>query len=75
MLPVKSERRVPELIGKHCIFQIYQPVNRLRLRQNGRHIADDIFKFISLNENGWILIKSTMKFISKGPVNNIPALV
>ena len=36
--------------------------------------ADDIFKWIFLNENVWILIKISLKFISKGPINNMPAL-
>ena len=45
------------------------------LRQNGRRFADDVFKCIFLNENIWISIKITLKFVPKGPVNNIPALV
>ena len=44
-------------------------------RQNWRYVPDDIFKWIFLNENVWIFIKISLKFISKGPVNNIPALV
>ena len=43
--------------------------------QNGRHFADDIFKCIFLNENVWIPTKISLKFVSKGPINNIPALV
>ena len=43
-------------------------------RRNGRHFADDIVKYIFLNENAWILIEISLKFVSKGPVNNIPAL-
>ena len=50
-------------------------LNTLRPRQNGRHFADDIFKCISLNENVWIPIKISMKFVSKGLINNSPALV
>ena len=50
-------------------------INTLRPRQNGRHFADDIFKCIFLNENVWILIKISLKFVPKGPINNIPALV
>ena len=50
-------------------------INTLRPRQNGRHFADDIFKCIFLNENVWISIKISLKFIPKGPINNIPALV
>ena len=50
-------------------------VNTLRPRQNGRHFADDIFKCIFLNENVSIAIKISLKFVPKGPINNIPALV
>ena len=49
--------------------------NTLRPRQNGRHFADDIFKCIFLNENIWIPIKISLKFVPKGSINNIPALV
>ena len=49
--------------------------NTLRPRQNGRHFADDIFKCIFLNENVWISIKISLKFVPKGPINDIPALV
>ena len=44
------------------------------LRQNGRHFAD-IFKCIFFNENVLILIKISLKFIPKGPINNIPAFI
>ena len=45
------------------------------LRQNGRHFTDDTFKCISLNENVWIKIKISLKFVLKDPISNIPALV
>ena len=50
-------------------------INTLRPRQNGCHFADDIFKCIFLNKNVWIPIKISLKFVPKGPINNIPALV
>ena len=51
-------------------------VNTLRLRQNGRRdFPDDIFKCIFLNENVWISIKISLKFVPKDPINNIPALI
>ena len=50
-------------------------VNTLRPRQNGRHFADDIFKCIFLNEIVWISIEISLKFVRKGSINNIPALV
>ena len=50
--------------------------NTLRPRRNEQHIADDIFKRIFLNENVWISIKISLKFVPKGLIiNNIPALV
>ena len=50
-------------------------VNTLRPRQNGRHFPDNIFKCIFLKENIWISINILLKFIPKGPINDIPALV
>ena len=43
--------------------------------KNGRHFPDDIFKCIFLNESVWISIKFSLKFVPKGPIDNIPALV
>ena len=51
------------------------PINSLRPRQNGRNIADDIFKRIFLNENVRIFIWILLKFVPKGPINNIPASI
>ena len=51
------------------------PVNSSSPGQNGRHFADDSFKCIFLNENIWIAIKISLKFVPRGPMNNIPALV
>ena len=68
-------------IGLKIIYKISlkfprgQWVNTLRPRQNGRHFADDVFKCIFLNGNLWILIKISLKFVPKDPINNIPALV
>ena len=53
----------------------HKVVNSLRPRQNIHHFPDDIFKRIVLNEYVWILIKISLKFISKGLINNNPALV
>ena len=53
----------------------YCVVNTLRPRQNGRHLPDDIFKCISLNENVWISTEISLKFARKGSINNIPALL
>ena len=58
-----------------AILSQLQCVNTLRPRQNGRHFADNIFKRIFLNENVEIAIKMSLKFVPKGRINNIPALV
>ena len=50
-------------------------INTLRPWQNGRHFADDTFKPIFLNENIQISIKTSLKFVSKVPINNVPALI
>ena len=56
-------------------FCVLISFNTLRPRQDGRHFADDIFKCIFLNENVWIPIKISLKFVPNGPINNIPAMV
>ena len=58
-----------------AVYQDRDTVNTLRPRQNGCHFPDDIFKWIFLNENVWISIKISLKFVPTGPINNIPTLV
>ena len=43
----------------------------LRPSVNGRHSTDDILKCIFLKENVWIPIKISLKFVTKGPIDNI----
>ena len=50
-------------------------VNTLRQRQNGRHFQDGIFKCIFLNENVWISLEISLKFVPRCPIDNKPALV
>ena len=38
-------------------------------------LADDTFKRKFVNENILISIKISLKFVSKGPINNVPPLV
>ena len=38
-------------------------------------LADDTFKCKFVNENILISIKISLKFVSKGPIKNMPALV
>ena len=67
---------------KSCVFTFHAvlfprlgSINTLRSRQNGRRFPDDIFKCTFLKENVWISIKISLKFVPKGPIDNIPALV
>ena len=53
----------------------FSKFNTLRPRQNGRHFPDDILKWIFLNENVWISIEISLKFVPKCQINNILALV
>ena len=50
-------------------------LNTLRTRQNGRHIPDDNFKCTFFNENVWISITISLKFVPKVRINNLTALV
>ena len=45
----------------------------LRLK-NGRHLADDIFRCIFLNEKICVMIKNSLKFVPMDSVDNNPAL-
>ena len=49
--------------------------NKLRPRQNGCNFSDDISNCIFWNENGWISITISLKFVPKGPIDNIPPLI
>ena len=83
-LSLKLENNVPHVCCKFPFSgtQNFLPpylsqlwINTLRPRQNGRHFADDVFKCIFLNENASIATKILLKFVPKGPINNIPVLV
>ena len=58
-----------------CCILLRLCINTLSPRQHGRHFADDSFKRIFFNENIGISIKISLKFVHKGQINNIPALV
>ena len=66
-------------VKMHTIFVLTSchtfPFNSSRPKQNCRRFADDTFKRIFLNENVRISIKISLKFVPKGPINNISALV
>ena len=58
-----------------CMGVIVMVAKTMKLRQNGRHFADDIFKCIFLTENVSMPIEMSLKSVPKGRINNIPALV
>ena len=62
---------------KACAASIGTTVtyNTLRPRQDGHYFAEDVLKCIFLNENVWISLTIPPKFVPRGPINNIPALV
>ena len=56
---------------------ILKPPDRLKhieAEKNGRQFPDDIFKCILFNENVWIFIKISLKFVPKGSINNVRSL-
>ena len=55
--------------------QVPHNIKTLRPIQNGHHFPDDISNCMFLNENVWISIKISLKFVHKGQINNIPVLV
>ena len=59
-------------ITLQCNIKIFNPSFP---GQNGRHFADDIFRYIFVNEHFCILIKISMKFVHKGPIDNNPAKI
>ena len=63
------------LLARHVYVECINAFNNtLRPRQNGHHCPDDIFKWNFLNENVFISIKISLKFVPKGPIDNIAAL-
>ena len=50
-------------------------INSSPPEQNGRHFADAIFRCIFVNEKFCVLIKIWPRFVPKGPIDKIPALV
>ena len=45
-------------------------INTLRPKHNGRHFPDDILRNIFLNENIWISLKISLKFVPNVRINN-----
>ena len=67
LIPIPLLQRYLQVISHH--------MNISRPRQNGHRFLDDTCKCIFLNDNVWISIIISMKFVFKGPTNNIPELI
>ena len=50
-------------------------LEHIEAETNCSHFADNIFTCIFLNENVWVLLKISLKFVPKVQINNISALV
>ena len=59
--------RWPRWLLVHYYINSYPP------GQNGRHIADNSFRCIFVNENVCIMITISLKFVSERPTDNNPA--
>ena len=59
----------------YSVARLRQSSYSSSIELNGRHLADDIFGCISVNEEICILIKISLKFVPKDPIDNNPALV
>ena len=80
--PMESVDEINYPFSNFNVAEVWQWINNfipnfnsLRPRQNVCHFADDLFKCIFLNENVRIAIKISLKFVPKGPINNISALL
>ena len=65
--PVNSPHKVPVT---QKMFPFDDVIMSLRPRQNGRRLADDILKHILFNENIWIAIKISLKFVRMSQIGN-----
>ena len=54
-------------------FSINMHLTHLPLDKMADNVADYIFNQILLDENVWISIKISLKFVPKGPIDNNPA--
>ena len=49
-------------------------IDTIRPKRDGQHFADDIFKCILLNENIWISLRISQKYVLKVRIDSISAL-
>ena len=67
----------PMMFGllRHICVKWTSYINTLTPIQTVRYLPDDIFKDIFLNRKVYISFTISLKFVPKGSINNIPALV
>ena len=63
------------LLMLSVIKKTFNQVNSSLHGQNDHYFTDDIFRCISMNENFFILIKISLKFVPTSPTGINPALV
>ena len=68
IISVRAGRDVLFELSLNKLFDSFSP------GQNGRHFADDIFRFTFVNKKFCTLIKISLKFVPKGPLDNNQAL-
>ena len=57
------------------ILKHYLSLKHISPGQNGHHFADDVFKSIFINEKFRIMMKISLKFVPRRPIDNNTALV
>ena len=64
-----TTKPLPEPMLTYCQLDYYEQLTYLPLGQNGCHFPDDIFKCIFVKEKFNILIRTSLKFVPKGPID------
>ena len=58
-------------VATYLVYVVSVKISQhIEAEMNGRHVVDDIFKCIFLNESVWFLIKMSLKFVPRGLINN-----
>ena len=70
----QQDQFIGTYVSHRYILQRTTRFNTLRLGQDGRHFANDIFKCIFTYEKCGILIKGSFKYVCNGPIDDNPAL-
>ena len=61
--------------GVTYVVILQRIINTFRSGQNGLYFPDDILKCIFMNDNVWISLNFSLKFVPKVSIDNTPALV